>query len=56
VGGQVGEHPHRVRVREEGIGACEGDTGKGDNIWLFFSSRAEDQTQGFVLARQALYH
>jgi hypothetical protein len=29
----MGKHPHRGRRREEGLGACGGETGKGDNIW-----------------------
>ena len=30
--GWVGEHSHRDRVRDEEMGACGGETWKGDNI------------------------
>lgn len=29
MGGQVGEHPHRGREKEEGMVACGGETWKG---------------------------
>ena len=32
VGGCVGEHLHRSRVRVDVIEGLQGDTGKGDNI------------------------
>jgi hypothetical protein len=32
MGGCVGEHPHRCREREGGVGVSGGETGKGDNI------------------------
>jgi hypothetical protein len=32
VGRWVGEHPHRSRVKGDGIGVCRGDIRKGDNI------------------------